>query len=96
MELDSNSVYISLGHIKEMLLRDNNLKVSAKINDYNDFRFSYYKSVDKALTVNYSENKELYKLLLSDEDVKKRVLGIYMEELYNALNKRGEDKNAKN
>ena len=44
-------------------------------------------NVDKALIEGYEHNKDLYKLLLDDEDTKKRILGIYMEEIYKKLQK---------
>ena len=47
--------------------------------------------VDKALEEGYDHNRELYRLLLDDSDAKKRVLGIYMEEIYKSLNKVTED-----
>ena len=50
--------------------------------------FSYYKSVDDALISGYEHNTDLYKLLLNDEDVKRRVLGIYMEDIYKSLKRK--------
>ena len=61
------------------------MKISANINSFSNFGFSYYKNVDKALIEGYEHNKELYKLLLDDEDIKKRILGIYMEDIYKNL-----------
>ena len=87
MNIDSNLAISSLDQIKTILMNNNDLKTSAKINPYSNFGFSYYKNVDKALIEGYEHNKDLYKLLLDDEDAKKRILGIYMEEIYKNLQK---------
>lgn len=87
MNIDSNLAFSSLDQIKNILLNNNDLKTSANINPYSNFGFSYYKNVDKALIEGYEHNKDLYKLLLDDEDAKKRILGIYMEEIYKNLQK---------
>lgn len=87
MNIDSNLAFSSLDQIKNILLNNNDLKTSANINPYSNFGFSYYKNVDKALIEGYEHNKDLYKLLLDDEDAKKRILGIYMEEIYKDLQK---------
>lgn len=87
MSIDSNLAFSSLEQIKDILINNSDLKTSANINSYNNFGFSYYKNVDKALIEGYEHNKDLYKLLLDDEDTKKRILGIYMEEIYKKLQK---------
>lgn len=87
MNIDSNLAFSSLDQIKNILMNNNDLKTSANINPYSNFGFSYYKNVDKALIEGYEHNKDLYKLLLEDEDAKKRILGIYMEEIYKNLQK---------
>lgn len=85
MNIDSGLAFSSLGQIKDILMSNNELKTSANINPFSNFGFSYYKNVDKALIEGYEHNKELYKLLLDDEDIKKRILGIYMEDIYKNL-----------
>ncbi len=85
MNIDSNLAFSSLGQIIDLLMNNNDLKTSANINSFSNFGFSYYKNVDKALIEGYEHNKELYKLLLDDEDIKKRILGIYMEDIYKNL-----------
>ena len=66
-------------------MHNQELKSSAMVNDYKDFNFEYYRSVDKALEEGYDHNRELYKLLLDDSDAKQRILGSYMEENYKYL-----------
>ena len=85
MNIDSDLAFSSLKQIKDILMSNNDLKTSANTNPFSNFGFSYYKNVDKALIEGYEHNKELYKLLLDDEDVKKHILGIYMEDVYKNL-----------
>lgn len=87
INIDSNLAFSSLDQIKNILMNNNDLKTSANINPYSNLGFSYYKNVDKALIEGYEHNKDLYKLLLDDEDAKKRILGIYTEEIYKNLQK---------
>lgn len=87
INIDPNLAHTSLKQIKDILINNKDLKNSAIVNDYKDFNFAYYRSVDKALEEGYDHNRELYKLLLDDNDAKKRILGIYMEEIYKVLNK---------
>lgn len=87
INIDSNLAHTSLKQIKDILINNKDLKNSAIVNDYKDFNFAYYRSVDEALEEGYDHNRELYKLLLDDNDAKKRILGIYMEEIYKVLNK---------
>ena len=91
INIDSNLAHTSLKQIKDILINNKDLKNSAIVNDYKDFNFAYYRSVDEALEEGYDHNRELYKLLLDDNDAKKRILGIYMEEIYKVLNKVNED-----
>lgn len=91
INIDSNLAHTSLKQIKDILLNNKDLKNSAMVNEYKDFNFAYYRSVDEALEEGYDHNRELYRLLLDDNDAKKRILGIYMEEIYKVLNKVNED-----
>ena len=88
MHIDPDLAFSSLEQIKKLLMNNNDLKTSANINPFSNFGFSYYKNVDKALIEGYEHNKELYKVLLDDDETKKRILGIYMEEVYKNLRKK--------
>ncbi len=57
------------------------LKTSAKNNTVKDFEFSYFDDIDNALIEGLSQNKDSFTRLLSDEDIKKQVLGIFTEEI---------------
>lgn len=92
IHIDSNLAATSLNQIKDILLHNEDLQNSALINEYDNFKFPYYKSVDDALISGYEHNTDLYKLLLNDEDVKRRVLGIYMEDIYKSLKKKNAER----
>ena len=59
MSIDSNLAFSSLEQIKDILINNSDLKTSANINSYNNFGFSYYKNVDKALIEGYEHNNSL-------------------------------------
>lgn len=45
--------------IKDILIHNQELKNSAIVNEYKDFSFTYYRSVDKAFEGGYVHNREL-------------------------------------
>lgn len=95
IHIDSNLAASSLEQIRDILLNNEDLQNSANINEYDNFKFSYYSSVDDALISGYEHNTDLYKLLLRDDEIKRRVLGIYMEDIYKSLKKKNELRNSK-
>ncbi len=75
----------SILQIKDILLKSNELKLSAKNNTLKDFEFALYSNVDKALLEGFSQNNEFFKILLNDENLAKEVIGIFTDEIYNTL-----------
>jgi type I restriction enzyme R subunit len=72
--------------IKEILLKDEQLKSSAKSNDkISDFEFSYDKKVNKILLDGYEQNKDFYGLLLNDKELGKRIMHVFIEDVYRSL-----------
>lgn len=90
-----NSIYGSKGdtnvrtkaamQIRDILLRDQRLKASAKNNPFQDFKFIYKDSVADALVAGYDENIDFYTLLLSNEELRERITNIFMEDVYKTL-----------
>lgn len=70
-----------------MMKKKEDLRNSAKNNSEKDFAFAYYDHIDEALLDGMAENKDFFSLLLKDEDIKKQVLGLYIEKIYNSLQK---------
>ena len=75
----------SMLQIKDIMMKSDKLKTSAKNNTEKDFEFAYYDNIDDALIEGLEQNQDFFSLLLSNEDIKKRVLGIFADEVYKSL-----------
>ncbi len=71
--------------IRDILLKSDKLKASAKNNTVQDFEFSYFDNIDDALIKGLDQNQDFFSLLLSNDDIKRQVLGIFTEEIYQNL-----------
>ena len=50
-----------------------------------DFEFSYFDDIDDALIEGLSQNQDFFSLLLSNDEMKRQVLGIFADEIYKSL-----------
>lgn len=82
---DNDVAIKAMLQIKDILLKSDKLKTSAKNNTIKDFEFSYFDDIDDALIRGLEHNKDFFTLLLNDKDIKKEVLGIFTEEIYKSL-----------
>ena len=71
--------------IRDILLKSDKLKTSAQNNTVKDFEFSYFDDIDDALIEGLEQNQDFFSLLLSNDEIKKQVLGIFTEEIYKSL-----------
>lgn len=71
--------------IRDILLKSEKLKASAKNNSEKDFEFSYFDNIDNALIEGLDQNQDFFSLLLENDELKREVLGIFAEEIYNSL-----------
>ena len=71
--------------IRDILLKSEKLKTSAKNNTEKDFEFSYFDDIDNALIEGLEQNQDFFSLLLSNAEIKREVLGIFAEEIYKSL-----------
>ena len=71
--------------IRDILLKSDKLKTSARNNTVKDFEFSYFDDIDDALIEGLEQNQDFFSLLLSNEEIKRQVLGIFTEEIYKSL-----------
>ncbi len=71
--------------IRDIMLKSAKLRTSANVNSLSDFTFSYYDEVDDALLKGLSKNEEFFNMLLGNDDIKKEVLDIFLEEIYKSL-----------
>ena len=82
---DNDVAVKAMLQIRDIMMKSEKLRTSAKSNTLKDFEFEYYDGIDEALIKGLSENKDFFSLLLNNEDIKKDVLGIFSEEIYNSL-----------
>lgn len=82
---DSDIAVKAMLQIKDILMKSEKLKNSAKNNSEENFEFSYYDDIDEALIEGLEQNKDFFSLLLKNPDIKKEVLGIFSSEIYHML-----------
>ncbi len=82
---DNDVAVKAMLQIRDILMKSEKLRTSAKNNTVKDFEFSYFDDIDDALIEGLSQNQDFFSLLLSNDELKKEVLGIFTEEIYNSL-----------
>ena len=82
---DNDVAIKAMLQIKDLLMKSEKLRTSAKNNSIQDFEFSYFDDVDDALIEGLSQNQDFFSLLLNNEEIKKQVLGIFTGEIYKSL-----------
>ncbi|SEG22114.1 type I restriction enzyme, R subunit [Eubacterium ruminantium] len=82
---DSDVAVKAMLQIRDILLKSDKLKTSAKNNTVQDFEFSYFDDIDEALIEGLETNQDFFSLLLGNDEIKKEVLGIFTEEIYKSL-----------
>ncbi|KFI63764.1 type I restriction endonuclease subunit R [Bifidobacterium cuniculi] len=71
--------------IKDLLMKSEKLKTSARNNTEKDFEYAYFDDIDDVLIEGLSQNQDFFGLLLSNEEIKREVLGIFADEIYRNL-----------
>lgn len=71
--------------IRDILLKSDKLKTSARNNTVKGFEFSYFDDIDDALIEGLEQNQDFFSRLLGNDEIKKQVLGIFTEEIYTSL-----------
>lgn len=84
-EYDRDFTVKSMLQIKDIMLKSEKLKTAAQNNTEKDFEFPYFDNIDEALIEGLEQNQDFFSLLLGNEEMKKRVMGIFMDEIYNEL-----------
>lgn len=82
---DTDVATKSMLQIKDIMMKSPKLKSSATNNSEKDFELSYFDNLDDVLIQGLSQNREFFTLLLDNPEMKKTVLGIFADEIYNAL-----------
>lgn len=84
---DNDVAVKAMLQIRDIMMKSENLRRSAINNTLNDFEFAYFDNIDDALMEGLSQNKDFFNLLLSNDEIKKEVLEIFIEEIYKSLRK---------
>ena len=82
---DNNVAVKAMLQIKDIMMKSDKLKTSAKNNSEQDFEFAYFNNIDDALIEGLDQNQDFFILLLDNEELKKEVLGIFADEIYQHL-----------
>lgn len=82
---DNDVAVKAMLQIKDIMMKSDKLKTSAKNNTEKDFEFAYFDNIDDALIEGLEQNQDFFGLLLSNEEMKRKVLGIFSDEIYNSL-----------
>ena len=82
---DNDVAVKAMLQIKDIMMKSEELKASAKNNTEKDFEFAYFDNIDDALIEGLNQNQDFFSLLLGNDEIKKEVLGIFAEEIYREL-----------
>lgn len=82
---DNDLVVRAMLQIRDILMKSEKLKTSARNNTQQDFEFSYFDDIDDALIEGLSQNQDFFSMLLSNDEMKRQVLGIFSDEIYMSL-----------
>ena len=67
--------------IRDILMKSEKLRTSARNNTIKDFEFAYFDGIDDALISGLSQNQDFFTLLLQNDELKREVLGIFTDEI---------------
>lgn len=87
-DYDSEVATKAAMQIRDIMLKSEKLKTSARNNTVKDFEFSYFSNVENALVEGLEQNQDFFGYLLDDTDAQKEVLGVFLDEIYKSLRAR--------
>ncbi|WP_296128722.1 hypothetical protein [uncultured Anaerococcus sp.] len=85
LNLDVDEASRAIIQIRDLMMKSDDLRKSARNNSEDDFRFSFYSNVEDALIAGFDQNRDFYSLLLDNKDIQKEVLGLFIPGLYKNL-----------
>ena len=71
--------------IRDIMLKNGHLRDSAQSNPLKDFKFPYFDAVQAALIEGYEHNQEFYSLLLDNDEQKREIMQVFLEDIYKKL-----------
>ncbi len=87
LDIDDQIAVSGAVSIRELMKKNPKLKQSALVNSREDFEFSFEDEIDKALTDGYTQNQDFFGVLLSNEDFKKRIAKMFIDDVYQSFKK---------
>lgn len=85
LDFPSRVYFEMLYQVKQDLLHNPKLSVSARVNVLDDFRFTLLEGVEEILTAHYSENQALYGVLLEKKAAKSWLSDLFLQDTYQKL-----------
>lgn len=82
---DNDVAVKAMLQIKDIMMKSEELKSSARNNTEKDFEFAYFDNIDDALIEGLNQNQDFFSLLLQNDEIKREVLGIFTNEIYKSL-----------
>ena len=71
--------------IKDLMMKNEELRASAKNNSIDNFSFAYFDNIDDVLIDGRNQNQEFFDLLLNNDNIRNDILGIFIDEIYKNL-----------
>lgn len=71
--------------MRDLLLKNGHLRDSAKHNTLKDFKFAYFDAVQNALLDGYEQNQDFFTLLLDNDEKKRELMQVFLEDIYKKL-----------
>ena len=78
--------------MRDILLKNGHLRDSARNNSLKDFRFAYFDAVQDALIAGYEQNKEFFSLLLENEEMRRELMQVFLDDVYKNLRTNDRDR----
>lgn len=86
---DEDVAVKSVFQIKDIMMKSDTIKKTALNNTEKDFELSFFDNLDAALVKGMEQNRDFFTMLLKNKDVKQRILGIFVDEIYKSIRKDG-------
>ena len=92
VQVDVDMASKSAMGVRDILEKDGELKTSARNNSREDFTAAYYEHLDNALVEGNSDSRKFFNILLKNENLKKEIMGIFIDEMYQKFRSGDENK----
>lgn len=84
-DLDEEEAVQYTRHISEEVQKSEKLKVAAKNNTVNDFRFPFLDEIKIVVENEYNNHNKFADMILKNEDIRKKIFDIFEEQTYKLL-----------